>query len=121
MAEVAATASAMMEALRADDLDRAEAELATLASLTGRSLDDPDMLLFRVVIALRRGQARDALQHLHALGEDVCPELRVLCLYSLQDPYWEGSARRLAEESPSPAVQSAMTQMLAVHAAATQR
>ncbi len=113
---VVATASAMMEALRADDLDLAERELGTLAELTDRPLDHPDLAIFSVLIAIQRGQARAALQYLNELGEDRYPELRVLCLYSLQDPYWEGLARELAESAPAPA-RAAMEKMLACRAA----
>jgi hypothetical protein len=108
---VAETASAMMQALHDNQLDAASRELESLRSLTGRSADDSDILLFRVVIAIQRGQAREALQCLNELGEDCHPELRVLCLYSLQDPYWEGLARELAESS-RPGVAAAMMKML---------
>jgi len=114
--QVIANASAMMEALRCDDLELAERELETLASTTGRSMDHPDVLFFRVVIAIQRGQSREALQYLNELGDDAAPELKVLCLYSLQDPYWEGLAQEVAETG-SPAAKLAMQRMLATYAA----
>lgn len=110
--EVAANANAMLHAFQADDLDRAERELETLADTTGRGPDDPDVLFFRVVIAIQRGQAREALQYLGGLGEDAPPELRVLCLYSMQDPYWEGLAREVAETTTEESTRVAMTRML---------
>jgi hypothetical protein len=114
---VAETASAIMRALREDELDVASCELESLRSLVGRSSDDADILLFRVVIAIQRGQAREALLYLNDLGEDCHPALRVLCLYSLQDPYWEGLARELADSSQSD-VAAAMVEMLDCQSAA---
>ena len=93
---VVRTASAMMRALRENQLDLASCELESLRCLTGRGLEDADVLFFRILIAIQRGQAREALQYLSELGEGSHPELRVLCLYSLQDPYWEGLAREHA-------------------------
>lgn len=113
---VVRTASAMMRALRESQLEQASCELESLRVLTGREPDDADILFFRVFIAIQRGQAREALQYLSELGEGSHPELRVLCLYSLQDPYWEGLANEVASASESAAAQ-AMSQMLACHAA----
>jgi predicted Zn-dependent protease len=113
---VVRTASAMMQALRENQLDQASCELESLRALTGRGPDDADILVFRVLIAIQRGQAREALQYLSELGEGSHPELRVLCLHSLQDPYWEGLAHEVANGSESAAAQ-AMSQMLACHAA----
>jgi type III secretion protein HrpB1 len=113
---VVRTASAMMLALRENQLDQASCELESLRVLTGRGPEDADILVFRVLIAIQRGQAREALQYLSELGEGSHPELRVLCLHSLQDPYWEGLAQEVADASESAAAQ-AMAQMLACHAA----
>jgi hypothetical protein len=110
----------MMQALQQNQLDVAACELEAVRSLTGRTADDPDILLFRVIIAIQRGQSREALQYLNELGEDSHPELRALCLYSLQDPYWEGLAREVAD-STEPVAAAAMSDMLASYAAASQR
>jgi len=111
-AQVVAGLEAMMEAIVAEDLDLAERELESLVARTGRSMDDPDVLYFRVLIAIQRGQSLEALRYLTAeFGEDAHPDLRVLCLYSIQDPLWEGLAQQLSE-SGEPATRRAMTLML---------
>ncbi|HEX8956727.1 MAG TPA: HrpB1 family type III secretion system apparatus protein [Burkholderiaceae bacterium] len=112
-------ANAMMSALQANDLEGAACNLESLRVLTGRAPDDADVLLFRVLIAVQRGQAREALHYLNDLGEEH-PELRALCLYSLREPYWEGLARRVAEDpaaSQRPGAAYAMQRMLDCHAA----
>jgi len=114
---VGAAGDAMMQALHDDDLDAASRELETIRTLTGRKPDDPDLLFFAVVIAIQRGQARDALQYLNELGPDCHPELRAMCLYSLQDPVWEGLAREV-EEGGDPVAARGMAWMLASYAAA---
>jgi hypothetical protein len=113
---VVQAASAMMRALQENRLEQASCELESLRALTGRAAEDPDILVFRVLIAIQRGQSREALQYLNELGEGTHPELRVLCLHSLQDPYWEGLAQEVADTSSSAAAK-AMSQMLACHAA----
>ena len=52
------------------------------------------------------------LQMLNELGSDRCPELRVLCLFVLRDPYWVGLAQEIAEAPPRPHVGTAMRQLL---------
>lgn len=107
-------AHALMQALQDNELELAAQELESIRELTNRTPDDPDILAIRVVIAIQRGQALEALQYLNNLGEDKHPELRVLCLYSMQEPYWEGLAREIADAPQSTAaVAAAMTQMLA--------
>jgi len=105
-------ADALKAALAADKLDVAELHLQELAELAGRPTDDPDVLLFRVIIMIQRGQALGALQMLNELGADRCPELRVLCLFVLRDPYWVGLAQEIAEAPPRPHVGVAMRQLL---------
>lgn len=111
--QVVAGLEAMMEAIVAEDLDLAERELEALVARTGRSMDDPEVLYFRVLIAIQRGQSLEALQYLTTeFGEEAHPDLRVLCLYSIQDPLWEGLAQQLSETG-DPATRRAMALMLA--------
>jgi len=110
--QVIAGLQAMMDAIVADELDLAGHELESLAARTGRSMDHPDVLYFRVLIAIQRGQSLEALQYLtNEFGEDAHPELRVLCLYSIQDPLWEGLAQALSETGDA-STRQAMTLML---------
>ncbi len=106
-------ASAMLHALGDDELDRAQQLLEELQELNGLPEDHPDILVFRVIIAIQRGQALDALQHLNQLGEEHSPELRALCMFFIEDPVWQGLATELAENSPSPDVQRSMAALLA--------
>ena len=101
----------VMRAISKNDLDLADANLEVLVTLTGRHFDDPEVLFLRTTIAIQRGRSRDALNMLNGLGEDVCPELRAMCLYSIQDPSWEGLAESL-RNSPKPHVAKAMGKML---------
>jgi type III secretion protein HrpB1 len=106
-------ASAMLHALGDDELDRAQRLLEELREANGLSEDHPDILVFRVIIAIQRGQALDALQYLTQLGEEQCPpHLRALCLFFIEDPVWQGLATELAENSPDPEVRSSMASLL---------
>ena len=106
-------ASAMLHALGDDELDRAQRLLEDLQELNGLTQDHPDILVFRVIIAIQRGQALDALQYLNHLGEEQCPpELRALCLFFIEDPVWQGLATELAENSPNPEVRRSMAALL---------
>jgi len=106
-------ASAMLHALGDDELDRAQRLLEDLQELNGLTQDHPDILVFRVIIAIQRGQALDALQYLNQLGEGECPpELRALCLFFIEDPVWQGLATELVENSPNPEVRRSMAALL---------
>jgi type III secretion protein HrpB1 len=105
--------SAMMHALGDDDLDKAEDLLDNLQELNELDDEHPDVLTFRVMIAVQRGQALDALRLLNSLDEEHCPELRVLCLFFIEDPLWQGLAAHLVETSPDPDVRASMADLLA--------
>ncbi len=106
-------ASALLHALGDDELDRADMLLEELRDLNGLADHHPDILLFHVLISIQRGQAMDALHYLNQLGEgQYPPHLRVLCLFFIQDPVWQGLAADLAENSPDPEVRFSMASLL---------
>lgn len=106
-------ASALLHALGDDELDRADMLLEELRDVNGFSDHHPDILLFHVLISIQRGQAMDALHYLNQLGEgQYPPHLRVLCLFFIQDPVWQGLAADLAENSPDPEVRLSMSNLL---------
>lgn len=106
-------ASALLHALGDDELDRADMLLEELRDLNGLTDHHPDILLFHVLISIQRGQAMDALHYLNQLGEGhYPPHLRVLCLFFIQDPVWQGLAADLAENSPDPEVRLSMANLL---------
>lgn len=106
-------ASALLHALGDDELDRADMLLDELRELNGLTDHHPDILLFHVLISIQRGQAMDALHYLNQLGEgNYPPHLRVLCLFFIQDPVWQGLAADLAENSPDPEVRLSMANLL---------
>ena len=106
-------ASALLHALGDDELDRADMLLDELREVNGLTDHHPDILLFHVLISIQRGQAMDALHYLNQLGEgQYPPHLRVLCLFFIQDPVWQGLAAELAENSPDPEVRRSMTHLL---------
>ena len=109
--EVYCAYMAMMDAIGDDMLDTADGHLEELMILSGRDAEHPDIMLYRTIIAIQRGCAIEALQALNGIGEDFCPELRVLCLYSIQDPLWEALARDL-QYSADARVAAAMRDML---------
>jgi hypothetical protein len=101
----------VMEAIVDHELDLAQYRFERLVEGVQVERDNPGLLFLSTVIAIQRGRAREALQALVTLGEDVCPELRVLCLYSIQDPLWEGLARSVREVG-TPGARAAMGIML---------
>lgn len=106
-------ASALLHALGDDELDRADMLLEELRDANGFTDHHPDILLFHVLISIQRGQAMDALHYLNQLGEgQYPPHLRVLCLFFIQDPVWQGLAADLAENSPDPEVRLSMSNLL---------
>lgn len=98
----------MVETLRDDRLDEADALYQQMCETHPHA---HDMLVFPVLIAIQRGQALEALQHVNSLPTDRCPELRALCLRMLGDPSWHGEATALLD-SPDPAIAKAMRQLL---------
>ncbi|TKC87904.1 hypothetical protein FAZ69_16700 [Trinickia terrae] len=104
--------SSILHALGDDNLDQAHAQIDNLIELTGLSPDHPDILVFRVLLYIQRGQAIDALHYLNELDEQHCPDLRVMCMYFLGDPFWEGLATELAENDPRPHVRESMALLL---------
>ncbi len=102
----------MLHALGDDELDKAQDCLETLAQENGVSMEQEDIVVFRVLIAIQRGWALSGLHLLNEFDEDFRPDLRVLCLFFLQDPQWKGMAEHLKEHSPHEKVRLAMTHLL---------
>jgi hypothetical protein len=103
----------LLHALGDNELDRADMLLEEIRDMNGLTDHHPDILLFHVLISIQRGQAMDALHYLNQLGEDEYPpHLRVLCLFFIQDPVWQGLATDLAENSPDPEVRESMANLL---------
>jgi type III secretion protein HrpB1 len=107
-----AMASALLHAIGDERFDEAEMWLERLRELNQVSPEHPDILMFRTLIAIQRGQAVDALRYLNSLGEDICPDVRVLCLYFAQDATWEGLATELAEHSPHAHIRESMSLLI---------
>jgi hypothetical protein len=108
------TASALLHAFGDDQLGEAEIRLQRLQELNGLDDDHPDILLFRAMIAIQRGQVVDALRYVNGLPDDHCPEVKALCMFFAQDPLWQGLARDLAENSPQAHVRRSMALLLNV-------
>jgi len=100
------------DAILDDDLGGADRSIEALARNGDLDLDDPQVRALRALILIRRDEALEALQLLNHRGDDESPELRVLCLYALADPYWVGLARELVESSADETVRWAMRQLL---------
>jgi hypothetical protein len=105
-------ASALLHAIGDEQLDEAEIWLERLRELNRVSQDHPDILMFRVLIAIQRGQSVDALRYINSLHEDTCPDVRALCLFFAQDPTWEGLATELAAHSPHQHIRESMAQLI---------
>lgn len=103
----------MMKAVAESRLDEAEHQLENLREMSSLSPDHPDVLTFRVLIDIQRGQAVDALCHLNSLPADHCPELKVVCMYAIGDPLWQGLAHELADNSPHEHVRQSMKHFVA--------
>jgi type III secretion protein HrpB1 len=95
-----------------EEFDRAESLLMTLTDLPGVQEDDEQLLVFRVALAVQRGQALDALRMLNNLDGDPCPERRAVCLRVLGDPTWHGLATEILETANGDSVRSAMHHLL---------
>jgi len=98
----------MVEALHEGRLDEAQAMLDQIAAVYPTP---EDLVVFAVLIAIQRGQCREALCHLESLPGDPHPELKAFCLYLLGEPCWEGMAQTL-EDSPDQSVRLAMKALL---------
>jgi hypothetical protein len=107
-------ASAMLHAIGDENLDQAEALLEQLRQLNGCSTEHPDILTFRAMIAIQRGQAMDALRYLNTLDGDPCPDVRAVCLFFCKDPTWIGLARECSENSPHEHIRRSMSLLLKV-------
>lgn len=105
---LSALSQTLVDKLRHDRLDEADALYQQMCETHPAA---QDMLVFPVLIAIQRGRALDALQHINSLPSQRCPELRALCLQMLGDPSWHGEANALLD-SPDPAVRKAMRQLL---------
>jgi tetratricopeptide (TPR) repeat protein len=107
----AALAARLVEAIRDDRLDEAE---ALLEELNARSPETQEYLIFPVLIAIQRGYITEALQYLNEnLEEDAAPELKALCLNILGDPTWHLHAQR-GLDSEDEHVRLAMRQLLQI-------
>lgn len=98
----------MVAALRDGRLDEAQ---AMLDQISAAYPTPEDLVVFAVLIAIQRGQCREALCHLEGLPGDPHPELKAFCLYLLGESCWEGMAQTL-EDSPDPSVRLAMKALL---------
>jgi len=105
-------AANMLTALGDNNLDEAEIWLERLRELNKISVDHPDILMFRALIAIQRGHATDALCYMNSLPEEIAPDVKVLCMYFAQDPMWEGLATELAENSPVEHIRESMSLLI---------
>jgi len=112
--DIAQLAGAMIDAIGANELDRAEALWFQLRDLPHAA---PAALAAGAFIYILRGQPQDALHYLNTLPDDCCPDLKALCTYLTGDPIWHSQATAL-EESSDPLVRSAMRHLLAGEAQA---
>jgi len=103
---------AMFDAINNHRLDEAEIWLERLRDLNQMSADHPDILAFRSLIAIQRGQATEALCHMNGLDDDHAPDVKVMCMFFAGDPLWEGLAADLAERSPDPTIRETMATLL---------
>lgn len=104
----AALALAAVDALRDDRLDEA---LGLWARFDSLEPDVPEMLVVPVLVAIQRGQLREALQFVNGPDGERCPQLRALCLYLAGEPSWHGCATALLEHADEP-VRLAMRSLL---------
>lgn len=106
--DIAVLAPRMIEAIKDDRIDEAEAIYETICASTP---DADDLLVFPVVFAIQRGQVNEALQIINDLPEDKCPELKAICLNLIKDPTWHAVALS-QENNPDPHVRKAMRELL---------
>ncbi|MEK6420325.1 MAG: HrpB1 family type III secretion system apparatus protein [Burkholderia gladioli] len=102
----------MLHALGDDELDKAQHCLETFAQENRVSMEQEDVVVFRVLIAIQRGWALNALHLLNEFDENFRPDLRVLCLFFLQDPQWKGMAEHLKAHSPDENIRRSMGHLL---------
>lgn len=106
--ETAPLVKALIEAIESERLDEADALLAQLCEANPAARE---VLVFPTVIAIRRGNALEALRHINSFPDGRCDELKALCLYALGDPTWHRYAEEKADD-PDPFVRDAMRQLL---------
>jgi type III secretion protein HrpB1 len=94
--------------IRDNQLDEAEEQLRQLNDACPQARE---LLVFPVLIAIQRGQAREAWQLVNGTPDEAYPELKALCLRRLGDPSWHGYAEA-ALESQDPQVRKAMRNLL---------
>jgi hypothetical protein len=107
-----ALAKAMLNAIGDEKLDEAGIWLDKLKELNQLTEDHPDILKFRTMIMVQRGQVDEALAYLNSLEDDVIPDMRVMCMLYSGDPGWEERANWLADNSASAEIRSTMSTLL---------
>lgn len=107
-AKTASLLKELVEAIEGDRLDKAETLLAQLCEVNPAAREE---LIFPTLIAIRRGQALDALRHINSFPEGRYDEFKALCLYALGDPMWQRYAEEKADD-PDPFVRDAMRKLL---------
>jgi len=112
--DIAQLAGAMIDAIAANELGRAEALWFQLRDLPDAP---PAALAAGAFILILRDQPQDALHYLNTLPDDCCPDLKTLCTYLTGDPIWHSEASAL-ENSTDPLVRSAMRHLLSTSAEA---
>lgn len=100
--------ASVIDAIRENRLDEAESLLKQLGAIHP-NVDD--FRVYHVIIAIQRGNAREALRELEETPGNKHDALKALLLKYLGEPHWEGMARELAG-SPDPSVRTAMQQLL---------
>jgi len=108
LADIVVQLRDMVETLRDDRVDEAEAKYLQLAEADDRIRN---MLVFPVLFKIQRGQLFDALRLVDEQPAGRYPELRALCLKLLNDPTWESEATALVD-APDPDIALAMRQLL---------
>ena len=107
-----AIAAAMLEAIGDDKFEEAGIWLEKLKALNNLTEDHPDILKFRIMILVQKGQVDEALAYLNSLEDDVIPDMRVMCMLYSGDPGWEERANWLADNSASAEIRSTMSTLL---------
>lgn len=104
----ASLARVIAERIRGNRLDEAE---ALLEQLNDTWPETRKLLIFPLLIAIQRGQTREAWQLVNGLPDDMYPQLKALCLRRLNDPSWHSYAEA-GRDHPDPHIRSAMRNLL---------